>query len=92
LQCQPAPAPKRKWTSRGLASPQARWLGLVRLIVGVSGILFSEALAAEGEVVFAKAYELGLEGVVSKREGSFYRCGKSHNWLKAKNPGFRHRT
>jgi bifunctional non-homologous end joining protein LigD len=48
----------------------------------------SEALAAEGAVVFGKACELGLEGIVSKREGSFYRCGRSRNWLKAKNPDF----
>jgi hypothetical protein len=39
--------------------------------LGFDGILFSEALAAEGEVVFAKACELGLEGIVSKRPGSF---------------------
>jgi bifunctional non-homologous end joining protein LigD len=50
--------------------------------------LFSEALASEGAVVFAKACELDLEGIVSKREGSFYRCGRSRNWLKAKNPDF----
>jgi hypothetical protein len=29
----------------------------VRRVIGVSGILFSEALAAEGTVVFAKACE-----------------------------------
>jgi hypothetical protein len=29
---------------------------------GVDGILFSETLAAEGAVVFAKACQLGLEG------------------------------
>jgi ATP-dependent DNA ligase len=34
--------------------------------------------------VFAKACELGFEGMVSKREGGFYRCGRSRNWLKAK--------
>jgi bifunctional non-homologous end joining protein LigD len=54
---------------------------LKRLASGASGILFSEALAAEGAVVFAKACELGLEGIVSKREGSFYRNGRSRNWL-----------
>jgi len=37
--------------------------------------------------VFAKACELGLEGVVSKRAGSFYKSGKS-NWLKTINPNF----
>jgi bifunctional non-homologous end joining protein LigD len=52
------------------------------------GVVFSEALVEEGAVVFAKACELGLEGIVSKREGSFYRCGRSRNWLKAKNPDF----
>jgi ATP-dependent DNA ligase len=55
---------------------------------GAGGILFSEALAAEGAIVFAKACELGLEGIVSKRAGSFYRNGRSRNWLKAKNPNF----
>jgi ATP-dependent DNA ligase len=43
-----------------------------------------EALAAEGAVVFAKA----CEGIVSKRAGSFYGCGRSRNWLKTKNPDF----
>ena len=61
---------------------------LMRLVAGVDGLLFSEALAAEGEVVFAKACELGLEGIVSKRAGSFYKSGPSRNWLKTKNPDF----
>jgi ATP-dependent DNA ligase len=52
------------------------------------GVLFSEALAEEGAVVFAKACELGLEGVVSKRAGSFYKSGPSRNWLKTINPKF----
>ena len=41
------------------------------------GILFNEALAEEGAVVFAKACELGLEGIVSKRAGSFYKSGRA---------------
>jgi bifunctional non-homologous end joining protein LigD len=52
------------------------------------GIVFSEALVEDGAVVFAKACELGLEGIVSKREGRFYRSGKSRNWLKTMNPNF----
>ena len=39
-------------------------------------------------MVFAKACDLGLEGIVSKRQGSFYKSGKSRNWLKTKNPDF----
>jgi bifunctional non-homologous end joining protein LigD len=52
------------------------------------GILFSEGLAAEGAVVLKNACAFGLEGIVSKRTGSFYRCGRSRNWLKSKNPDF----
>ena len=68
---------------------EARREALQRLVPNVRhGILFCEALAAEGAVVFKKACELGLEGIVSKRAGSFYRNGRSRNWLKAKNPDF----
>jgi bifunctional non-homologous end joining protein LigD len=67
---------------------EARREALRRLVAGVSGILFSEALEAEGAVVFAHACELGLEGIVSKRAGSLYKSGRSRNWLKTKNPDF----
>ena len=67
---------------------EARREALQRLLAGVDGVLFSEALAAKGEAVFAKACELGLEGIVSKRAGSFYKSGKSRNWLKTINPDF----
>jgi bifunctional non-homologous end joining protein LigD len=43
---------------------------------------------AEGARVFAKACELGLEGIVSKRAGSRYSSGNSRQWLKSKNPEF----
>ena len=48
----------------------------------------SATFGGEGEVVFAKARALGLEGIVSKRAGSSYTSGSSRNWLKTKNPGF----
>jgi ATP-dependent DNA ligase len=38
------------------------------------GIVFNKALAEEGSVVFAKACELGLEGIVSKPAGSLYKA------------------
>ena len=66
----------------------ARRDALMRLLAGVNGIVFSEAIAEEGAIVFAKACELGLEGIVSKWAGSFYKSGKSRNWLKTKNPNF----
>ena len=64
---------------------------LARLVAGVDGIRFSEALATEGAVVFAHACKLGLEGIVSKRAGSRYRSGPSRNWLKCLNPEFQRR-
>ena len=52
------------WAFCGLVAStfEARREALQRLVAGVDGLLFSEALAAEGAVVFAKACELGLEG------------------------------
>jgi bifunctional non-homologous end joining protein LigD len=64
---------------------EKRRKALARLIAKRRG---SEALADEGAVAFAKACELGLEGIVSKRAGSFYKGGRSRNWLKTKNPNF----
>jgi bifunctional non-homologous end joining protein LigD len=63
---------------------------LSRLVRGVDGIQFSESISAEGALVFAKACEMGLEGIVSKRAGSRYWNGRSKYWLKSKNPAFPH--
>ena len=41
-----------------------------------------------GALVFAKACDLGLEGIVTKRAGSRYSNGNSRQWLKSKNPAF----
>jgi bifunctional non-homologous end joining protein LigD len=67
---------------------EARREALVRRVAGVDGILFSEALAAEGAVVFTKACELGLEDIVSKRARSSCTSGPSRTWLKTKNADF----
>jgi bifunctional non-homologous end joining protein LigD len=67
---------------------EERRAALSPLFAGVDNLLFSDALAAEGALVFAKACELGLEGIVSKRAGSRYLSGNSRQWLKAKNPKF----
>ena len=64
---------------------------LSRLVHGVDGVVFSEALATEGAVVFAHACKLGLEGIVSRRAGSRYRSGATRNWLKCLNPEFQRR-
>jgi|SRR5208283_3084281 len=63
---------------------------LEALVDGVD-VMFSEAIEAEGAVVFEKAVELGLEGIVCKRLGSPYWSGPVRNWVKVKNPDFRRR-
>jgi bifunctional non-homologous end joining protein LigD len=65
---------------------EARREALMRLVAKRrgGGIVFSQALSEEGAVVFAKACELGLEGIVSKRAGSLYKSGPSRNWLKTR--------
>jgi hypothetical protein len=50
------------------------------------GVQFNQHLAHRGDVVFAHACRMGLEGIVSKRLGSHYRSGRSSDWLKFKNP------
>lgn len=61
---------------------------LERIVKGADAILFSEPIAADGALVFRKACELGLEGIVSKRVGSVYWSGRCRSWTKARNPVF----
>jgi bifunctional non-homologous end joining protein LigD len=58
------------------------------LLADQNAILFSEAIEADGTLVFAKACAMGLEGIVSKRLGSAYSSGRCRSWLKVKNPAF----
>ena len=50
------------------------------------GVQFNPHLTHRGDIVFAHACKMGLEGIVSKRLGSHYRSGRSPDWLKFKNP------
>ena len=70
---------------------EERRAALSQLVAGVVGVVFSEALATEGAIVFAHACKLGLEGIVSKRAGSRYRSGTTRNWLKCLNPAYERR-
>jgi bifunctional non-homologous end joining protein LigD len=46
----------------------------------------NEHIEEAGDIVFRHACKLGFEGIVSKRLGSPYVSGRSHAWLKFKNP------
>jgi bifunctional non-homologous end joining protein LigD len=53
---------------------------------GMSGLRINEHLDYSGDIVFRHACKMGLEGIVSKRLGSYYRSGRTKDWLKFKNP------
>jgi bifunctional non-homologous end joining protein LigD len=61
------------------------------VVDGIDGVVFSQPIDAEGAVVFEKAVQLGLEGIVSKRLGGAYWSCRCRNWVKVKNPDFRKR-
>ncbi|SFJ60410.1 DNA ligase D [Bradyrhizobium sp. Gha] len=46
--------------------------------------VYVEALEADGDEIFAKACQLGLEGLVAKRLGRPYRSGRQETWIKLK--------
>jgi bifunctional non-homologous end joining protein LigD len=56
------------------------------LIRSRGGIQYVEHAEGHGERMYEAACQLGLEGIVSKRAGSFYRSGPSKMWIKVKNP------
>ena len=57
------------------------------LLKGIApGIVLSEHADGDGEALFRKAGEIGLEGLVAKRRQSRYRSGPSKDWVKVKNP------
>jgi ATP-dependent DNA ligase len=51
-----------------------------------TGLRINEHLDYAGDIVFRHACKMGLEGIVSKRLGSYYRSGRTKDWLKFKNP------
>ncbi|UPK31028.1 DNA ligase D [Bradyrhizobium sp. 195] len=46
--------------------------------------IYVEALEADGDKVFVKGCELGLEGLIAKRLGQPYRSGRQETWIKLK--------
>ena len=60
---------------------------LARLLLrSRGGIQYVEHAEGHGDRMYEAACQLGLEGIVSKRTGSFYRSGPTKMWIKVKNP------
>jgi ATP-dependent DNA ligase len=70
----PLPLAKRKAALRRLLKAER------------AGIQYVEHTEGDGDKMFEAVCNLGLEGMVSKRAGSFYRSGPSKMWIKVKNP------
>ncbi len=49
-----------------------------------SWLRYSAHIAGEGEAMFAKACEAGLEGIIAKRANAPYVAGRQKSWLKIK--------
>src|ERR1700730_11228698 len=59
---------------------------LEKILSRTQGMRFSEHLDGDGASIFKHACKMGLEGIVSKRRGFLYRCGRCKSWVKLKNP------
>ena len=60
---------------------------LARLLIrSRGGIQYVEHAEGHGDKMYEAVCALGLEGIVSKRRGSFYRSGPTKMWIKVKNP------
>ena len=69
--------------------PAYRWHSTVLKMLGKAkrrAIRYNEHLTGDGSTVFRHVYDMGLEGIVSKRTDAKYRSGPSKVWLKTKNP------
>ena len=67
-----------------LLERKARLAKLIGKAKPSSCIQYSEALAGDGQKIFAAAEAMSLEGIVSKRATSRYVSGKSTAWVKTK--------
>lgn len=72
-----APLLERKRTLQSLLSDGGK-------TASIAIIRYSEHRIGGGQELFAKACEIGLEGIVSKRVDDPYRSGRSRSWVKIK--------
>ncbi|HEX9755614.1 MAG TPA: DNA ligase D [Gemmatimonadales bacterium] len=69
------------WDLRPLPLTQRKAL-LRRVLPPVGPLPFLEHFEEQGEALFERVQDMGLEGIVAKRADSAYRGGRSPHWLK----------
>ena len=57
---------------------------LAKLVRGTGVLRYSDHVIGNGKAAFARACELGLEGIISKRRDQPYQPGRGRTWLKTK--------
>jgi bifunctional non-homologous end joining protein LigD len=57
---------------------------LERVIADDDIVLYSKHVIGKGRALFKQAQERGLEGIIGKRRDSFYKEGRSRDWVKIK--------
>jgi len=67
-----------------LEERKARLADLLAKLGPTHPIKYINHIVGDGPRVFARATELGVEGIVSKRRRSVYREGRTRDWLKTK--------
>lgn len=71
-------------TAKPLLDRKARLAQLVRESAAENSLHYCDHIAGDGASLAAKACELGLEGIVSKRTDKPYRSGRHGHWTKVK--------
>ncbi len=67
-----------------LSTRRALLQGLLSRAKPAASVRFSDAFAGDPASLLASAREAGLEGLIGKRAGSFYRSARSPDWVKLK--------
>jgi len=62
--------------------PLVRRKAELKKVIAGTDVQFSESFEIEGREMFAHAFRLGLEGVVSKVRDSAYASGRGNSWVK----------
>ncbi|MGJ5818841.1 DNA ligase D [Paludibaculum fermentans] len=70
--------------SRPLMERKEKLRNLLRKSKPGGALRYSEHLESDGRQVYAKACDLGLEGIISKRVDAPYVAGRQQSWLKVK--------
>ena len=58
--------------------------GLIEEAGGIGPVFYSEHFEEDGAMMFQKACDMGLEGIISKRRDAPYRSERTQDWIKVK--------